>query len=371
MNVLMVVSWYTSKNSKKITEGIFHYEQAISLQKYCNVAIYWPFDGENLHVVKDEEFGLLTYRSGYRHRRGISRWDILKNYRKVIREYKPDVIHAQVAGSAGKYSIIISKLHDIPVVITEHAPLEMMDLNSWKYRIILKYIYSQSYKNICVSDYLNKQLSTKFITCQFLTIFNPIADCFINVPVSRRRLNQKIVCGVVAQLYDKDIKGLQFLLPAIRNLIDNNVDIVLNIIGGGKYLDYYIELSKKLCLNNAVIFHGDCPKETVVNIITQMDFMISASLFESAGVNIEESLALGKPMVVTKSGGGDSLVDDTNAIVVEKGSVDALANGIKDMINNYSRFDQEAIAKNAREKFSMKRITEQYISIYRDCVTEK
>ena len=99
-----------------------------------------------------------------------------------------------------------------------------------------------------------------------------------------------------------------------------------------------------------------------------MDFGISASLFESAGVSIEEMLLLGKPVVVTESGGCSSLVDDENAFVVKKGSVDQLVQGIEEMASHYTDFDNDMIRKKAIEKYDMRNIVRQHIAVYKTVI---
>ena len=102
-----------------------------------------------------------------------------------------------------------------------------------------------------------------------------------------------------------------------------------------------------------------------------MDYAISASLTESAGVFVEESMMLGKPLVVTKSGGADSLVNKAAAIVVEKNDVTALSDGIKYMIDNFYRFDSKKITEYAVEKFDMENINNKYINVYKRIIQNK
>ena len=370
MNVLMIVSWYTKKN-REISAGIFHYEQAMALKKECNIALYWPFDSEIGRVEKCEENGLLVYRSGNKNKQGLNCLDILKNFRAVIEDYKPDIIHAHVASSAGKYSVIMAKIYNIPIVVTEHVPLELMDLRSLKNKMMMSFVYRCSNANVCVSDYLNKGLSKEFPLSRFFTIYNPVSDLFVNRRLKNATLNEKVNCGIVANFYDKNIKGFQYLLPAIRKLVDEGVDIELGVIGGGDYLDYYKKMCNELSINDHVMFYGYRSREELIEIVEKMNFMVSASLFESAGVNIEEALTLGKPVVVTNSGGGNSLVDYSNAIVVEKESIDALADGIKRMIQNYRKYNFVDIAKCAREMFSIKKSIKKYLDIYEKLLAMK
>ena len=43
LNILIMPSWYFSYKRDNVTAGIFHYEQAIDLQKYCNIVVYYPY----------------------------------------------------------------------------------------------------------------------------------------------------------------------------------------------------------------------------------------------------------------------------------------------------------------------------------------
>lgn len=118
-------------------------------------------------------------------------------------------------------------------------------------------------------------------------------------------------------------------------------------------------------------FYGQLSKEETYKIIKSMDFAISASLTESAGVFVEESMMLGKPLVVTKSGGADSLVGKDAAIIVEKNDVTALSDGIKYMIDNFYRFDSKKITEYAVEKFDMENINNKYINVYKRIIQNK
>ena len=77
---------------------------------------------------------------------------------------------------------------------------------------------------------------------------------------------------------------------------------------------------------------------------------------------------LGKPMVVTKSGGANSLVTPKTAIVVEKESVSAIVEGIKEMIARRDEFRDEEIKKYAYQNFEIGEISKKYMEIYKNIV---
>lgn len=171
--------------------------------------------------------------------------------------------------------------------------------------------------------------------------------------------------SIVATFYSEWIKGYQFLLPAIKIVKDKGYNVMLHIVGGGEFQKKYEKLAKELGIWDNCIFYGNCNKEKVYNIINQMNFGLSTSLIECSGVSVQEALMLGKPMVITKSGGADSLVNSNNSIVVEKGSEQEIANGITEMIDHLNDYNSESIKKYAINKFEISQISDIYYSVYK------
>lgn len=383
MNVLMIVSWYTSCREKLLREGIFHNEQAVDLSNYCNTAIYFPFDKdmESRYSIK-REWDVLTYRSKYvKLKTGKSIFLKIKNkiliqynylkiivgFRKINKDFKPDILHVHAAGGAGTIGTLIGKLYRIPVVVTEHLPVEMMNYKqSCRSYNLGRYVYGNSVYNACVSRDLKDKLEELFPNYQFHTIYNGIAMPEVSGEKGRYYAAGYVNIGIVALLYDKEIKGMQFLLPAIKELIDSGTKIVLHHIGGGAYLEYYKKMAKELEIDSNCIFYGQRSKQDVNDIVNEMDFFVSASLVESAGVAVMEAMMLGKPVLGTKSGGVNSLVPDFAGIIVEKGSTNALVNGIRYMVKNYGSFDKDRIKKYAIDNFLIDNISKKYMKVYTD-----
>lgn len=373
MNILMIPTWYSPHDAEVMSAGVFHYEQSIALQKYCNIALYYPFD-QNLdcNFLKAAEKGLLTYRCRKSEKgKLLNYFRIFFNFLRINREFKPDLIHSHVASEAGKISVFLGKLFNIPVVITEHTPIELAGLEKPRTKYWVKYAYHNSKANICVSENSKNQLKAFFPEEKFQVIYNGIINPGLLTQDGKvYALKGFINCCIVAAFYSKEIKGYQYLLPAIKELKMKGYSIILHICGGGEYYDYYVDQAKQLKIEDCCIFYGQCERQKVYSIMAQMDFSISASIFECSGVSVQEAMLLGKPLVVTKSGGANSLVTENTAIVVERGSVKALVEGIEKMIQHLHMFNKEIIQKYAYENFEIDEVSKKYIELYKS-VLEK
>lgn len=372
MKILFIVSWYSAFNAPVICEGIFHYEQVCALKKYADteVAIYFPFDTSIKNDFSDDiEHGIRVFR----RRRAFNKIkrciDYFSDYKSIKKKFNPDVIHAHVAGGAGKISFFWKKVYRVPYLLTEHSPVELMCLENKKNFVTHKFVYKNSFSNICVSKDLCSKLRAYFPRQVFDVIYNGILYVMEHAVYIDRQ--HKINCAIAASFYDKDIKGFQFLLPAIKEVSENGIDICLHICGGGEYLDFYKHLASELGIMDSCIFYGQVEKTKVYSIVSQMDFVVFASLFESAGVFVEEAMLLGKPLVVTNSGGASSLVTEDTAIVVDKGSTESLVKGIMDMTVRYKEYDSEKIKKYALDNFGMDSVCKKYMNLYTECIRKK
>lgn len=379
LKILMIPTWYSARDAKVMFAGIFHYEQSMALKKYADTAVYFPYDmNYEGGFTQAEEKGMLTFRRGKRLAFLRPVFYVL-DYMRICKTFRPDVIHGHVGLGAGVAAALLGKIFRVPVVITEHNPLEMMGFENPKRIELAKSVYVRSKKNVCVSRHQMECLKEYFPEMDFQLIHNGVYDPMpMEIDGVSYAVDGKINACIAAGFYSKDIKGYQYLIPAVKKLVDDGVNIMLHIAGDGDYFAYYRDMVRELDIEDNCIFYGMCNKQKLYSIMKQMDFIVSASLFESAGVTVQEAQLLSKPVLVTKSGGANSLVTKESAVVVDKGSTDALAEGAKEMIRRLGltfegvlatvlpedKFDSDSIRTFALSQFEIDEVSKKYMEIY-------
>ena len=100
MKIIILPSWYSNAKAKDHRAGVFHYEQALELSKYCEVAIYYMFDTSLTEESSvRNEGGIVTYRSRYNSDAHIVNWKrIIRFFSQINKEFKPDIIYAFGSG---------------------------------------------------------------------------------------------------------------------------------------------------------------------------------------------------------------------------------------------------------------------------------
>ena len=170
-------------------------------------------------------------------------------------------------------------------------------------------------------------------------------------------------------------KGVRELLLAFDNII-NVVPHARLVIAGASYYSsgttsvYEGEL-KKIAkhLGRKVIFTGYVEYEKMPIYYAMSDVCVTPSLWEEpACMSAIEAIAAGKPLIATKSGGMIEYLDDTFAILLDRGPyfVESLSDAlIEILLNKEKRTSMAEAASMMRMRFSAKRYFDNFIDILR------
>ena len=130
-------------------------------------------------------------------------------------------------------------------------------------------------------------------------------------------------------------KGIEYLLEAIP-LIQKKHPVTLNIIGEGINEAALIALSRKLKINDSVIFYGHIPfGEELFNHYINSDVFVLPSLSEGLPRVINEARGFGLPIVCTNVGGiKTELKDQEDCLKVKVKSPEDISRKIIALIEN-------------------------------------
>ncbi|MBU0576919.1 glycosyltransferase family 4 protein [Patescibacteria group bacterium] len=178
--------------------------------------------------------------------------------------------------------------------------------------------------------------------------------------------NNEEIIGIVAEM-NPGKRHIDFLRAA--NLISrkkNNVKFL--IIGTGRLMDYYKNVTKKLSIDKDCIFTGF--RRDILELLSLMDIFVFPSAREGLPVSLMEAMSMRKPAVVANIRGNRDLVIDgiTGKIVPVKNS-QAIADAVLEMLNNPEKRKKmgEEARRRIESEFEEKIVLEQILKIYREC----
>jgi len=156
-------------------------------------------------------------------------------------------------------------------------------------------------------------------------------DRFISIPTKNNSGHYNNICTVGSIANLRPVKGLNFLVEAIGQLIPRIPGIKLQIAGEGEQryqlLDHAALYAVPLKLPGSV--------DDIPNFLSEIDVYVHVSLSEGMPNAVLEAMAAGRPIVATCVGGVPELIQhERTGLIVPPGDVNALAHAISRMIHD-------------------------------------
>lgn len=269
--------------------------------------------------------------------------------KRIIKETgRPDYIHAHFALEQGYYAYKFKNYFKIPYVVTEHSSKIGRDIVSKGDRKVLSKIYKNSLINITVSEPFKKFLSKKY-NCEFEVAQNIVdASAFSFINHSKQdECFHFVAAGTLCAR-----KGYDVLINAFANLIKNNINADLTIIGGGEDYTKLSKLTYSLKLSDKVKLVGPQKRDAINEIYSKSDCFILTSRFETFGVVYIEAMYTGLPVIATICGGPESFVNEKCGYLVDTDNIEQTTDKMMEMIQNYAQFDSKFLHNYAKNNFS-------------------
>ena len=371
-------SWYPSE-ADSVT-GVFVREHAKAAALYNDVTVLYAHFGTARSIrkpfqVSDQiEDGVRTIRIVCQWKVPLTNfllyyWAIFACFRKLVKQdWKPDIIHAHVF-LAGLPAWLLSRVFNIPFVITEHWSGFVRGKLTGCERIRARFVISRASTVLPVSDHLRRHIEAYGIKGRFKVVPNMVnTDMFYPSPTYNKGKSKKNILSVTG-LNPK--KGIPYLLRALNRVKEDRRDFVLDIVGDGPNRSEYEGLARELGLNGIVKFHGPKPREEVAKLMRSCDFFVQASLWETFGVVYIEAMACGKPVIASDIGGPNEIITPDSGILVPPGDTEALSGAIVYMLDNFTNYPPEKISQYAKGRFSYEAVGRQLSEVYQTVLSKE
>jgi glycosyltransferase involved in cell wall biosynthesis len=165
--------------------------------------------------------------------------------------------------------------------------------------------------------------------------------------------------------FEDQSKNISGLLRVARLLKDNGQRFKLILIGEGMDFDSMVHYATDLGLtDNQVVFTGLLQGKALVKKMLEADALVVSSHYENLPVVIIEGMALGLPVISTRVGGIDEIVDTSNGCLVTPGDEQQLAHAMAQFIEGSLAFNPELIKDKSRATYSSEAVGERIVALY-------
>ena len=299
---------------------------------------------------------------------------IKKIIKKNLNEY--DVIHDNQSLA---YELLFFQKKK-PLVTTIHHPISMdlayqlqstndfflkLLMRRWHSFLVMQKFVSKRLKKIVVpSNSSMEDIKNEFQVDEdkMERVMNGI-DLNVFYPDSKVQKNPFKLVTVASA--DVPLKGLDYLLEALSDLVKIYPDISLSVIGEQKKGGHTERLIKKLNLEKRVNFFSNLTQEELRTTYCRAELAIIPSLYEGFGFAAIEAMACGVPLISTSGGALPEVIKDAGIIIPPK-NVKEIYNSIDLLLSSPGRAKDlaEKALKRANSKFSWEAIAKKLEKVY-------
>lgn len=315
-----------------------------------------------------------------------------KKAMKIIKNWHLDVIHSQTEFGIGYFSRIVAKKLNLPIVHTYHTLYEdyIHYVTHGHFNNLAKKLAIKITKYYCEKKCDELIVPTDKIKDLFINKYNisqPINVIPTGIDIDKFKLTQNIkkeienikkkykikdtdfIIGSVGRIAPE--KSFDKLLYNIKEMIKVNTNIKVMLVGGGPDLDNLKELTKKLHLEDYVIFTDKVNYDLVPAYFNTFNVIVSFSKTETQGLTIIEGLAASKPTICIE--------DDSFKAMIEpnyNGYLFKNDNEFKDYIfklmNDKKLYkDMSTNARNSTYKYSKEVFASEVLKVYHKAIEKK
>lgn len=271
--------------------------------------------------------------------------------RKIIKEIKPDIVHAHYLTS---YGTLASLMNFHPFFLTAWGTDILVNANkNFIQKKIAKYVFNKADLITCDAEHMKKAMISLGARESKIRIINFGVDTDKFSPGEKDNeledsLGLKGFKKIISLRSLEPVYDIESLIKAASMVLSKKEDIRFILIGDGSQKEKLKNMARDLGISSKVKFLGRIKNDELPKYIRMADAYVSTSMSD-AGISAStaEAMACGLPAVITDSGENRVWVEDNKeGFITPVKDYKALADKINFVLENDS--ERIEMGKNAR-----------------------
>jgi glycosyltransferase involved in cell wall biosynthesis len=384
VHVLVLPSWYRTLETP--WNGAFFESQALALARggaRVGVAFVEP---RSLRSLSPSRLRESHFQIEYSVERGVTTlrmkgWNTLGQTgagakvwcalsKRLVNAYVhsfgvPDVLHAHAALWAGRVAVRMGRTLSRPCVVTEHSSQILLGVLGRKERREAARVYREADAVLAVSDPLLAAVGSIAGARLGRVVPNTVDFEFFTLPTIPRRREPFTflsACNLVSG------KRVDRLIRAFARVSRTCPCVRLVIVGAGPEARHLQRLAEESGVAPQVEFTGGMPREGVRERMWNANTLVLPSSFETFGVVLVEALATGLPVISTRCGGPEDIVESGLGLLVERDDEEGLVGAMVTMTHQY--YSDSMLRNRVMGHYSFETVAQQLLRVYATLQTQ-
>jgi glycosyltransferase involved in cell wall biosynthesis len=338
----------------------------------------WP---QGVEVDSDQGIQVIRYHGWYwipyivRGKTWLTLRVGMRLFARYVEEHgTPDLIHAHNALYAGLLASRIKGKFGAPYVITEHSTAYARGLVSDCQTPYVREAFLNADKRFFVSSALGKILE-RFLgdgVSPWQCVPNILDNTFGEKPRiegSEGGSRKPFRFLTIGNLSER--KGHRDLLTAFALKFRGQSALQLRIGGEGPLRTQLERQAMELGIDNQLRFLGQLDREQVRFEMKTCHAFVLPSHYETFGVVLIEALSFGKPVISTRCGGPEEIVNPRNGVLVSTKDIVGLGEAMEAMRININRYDNVWIQEDCVSRFGENAVVGKLSSMYSEVCQQR
>jgi sugar transferase (PEP-CTERM/EpsH1 system associated) len=290
---------------------------------------------------------------------------VVRDMYRLFRRERPHIVHTHAWGTLLE-GLVAARAARVPVVIHgEHGTLQLRPHQRWLQRLG----WASADRVLSVSSRLAERMAheTGFPPRRITTIRNGVSLGKFQ-PASRdgaRRLlqlpEQRLVVGTVGRLVP--VKDQASLVEAVAGLERSGLGVTLAIAGDGPERAALEARARQLGVDLRLLGY----RPDVEQVLAALDVFVLSSVSEGLSNTILEAMASGRPVVATRVGGAEEMIEDgVTGVLVPASDPAALSAALRRVLTSADAGAAMGAAARARveAEFTLDGMMQRYDALY-------
>jgi glycosyltransferase involved in cell wall biosynthesis len=316
-----------------------------------------------------------------------------KKIKKIIKEFKPDIVHTH-ASKAGAIGRLAAWRCHVPVIVhTFHGHVFKGYFSKFKtniFKAIERFLSKRSSAIIAISDIQKKELTQEYKVCEakktHVIKLGFDLNRFVEGKQEKRTAfrtkyfvaENEIAIGIIGRL--APIKNHYLFIEAIDHVSKNTtVKIKAFIVGDGETKNELISFIKNKGLtystepNKDALFTFTSWIKEVDVALAGLELVCLTSKNEGTPVSLIEAQAAGKFIVTTNVGGIKDILNPKCGLLSEANDPETYKNNLLNAVLNFAEISKNANAasKEVIEEFSYNRLCREMDLLYKSLLKDE
>lgn len=258
---------------------------------------------------------------------------------------RPRLLHCYVVVRGGVAGYILSRRWKVPYILTENWTIYYpndpgyLPRRSRFFKWSVKVVFNSITRFLPVTQNLYNQVQ-QLVKRVPATVIPNVVNTEVFFPMYNLPANSFRFIHVSTMIYQKNPHGLLRTFKALHQTVPH-----ASLLMVGPYPDEVKQYAQNLGLGeNTVRFTGAVGYKKVAELIQSSEALVLFSRYENLPCVLLETLCCGLPVISTRVGGIDEVIDDTNGILVENDNEVELLEAMLIIVHNYNAYNRQSIA---------------------------